>query len=160
MSKAFREKFGNKKVSKSEMRTWCQRPGARNKDGTILYFTEQHHKDTCDVNNIIKQYDRDGLISHTSKFEAKFGDLSGLDFKAMQDKVIEAVNMFGELPSEIRNRFDNSPAELIRFMDNADNRDEPIKLGLIDERWTPETDGMGEHVKEGGNVKKEDVSPQ
>jgi hypothetical protein len=156
MSEAFKQKFGTKKVSKAAMREWCQRPGKRNKDGTIQYFTEQHHKRECDVNEIIKKYDKQGIITHVSKFEARFGDMSGADFKSMQDKITGAISMFNELPSGIRNRFDNSPAELLHFMDNPNNRQEAIDLGLIRESWTPETDGLGEHIKEGENVNVSD----
>lgn len=155
MSIAFAKKFGTKKVTKEEMRTWCKRPGRVGKDGKLVYFTEQHHKKECDVNEIIKKYDKAGIISHVSKFEAKFGELRGVDFKDMQDRVANAISMFNELPSKIRNRFDNSPAELLRFMENPENRSEAIKLGLIRADWTEETDGLGEHVLEGENIKIE-----
>lgn len=139
-----------------DMRIHCQRPGKSDSEGKPIYFTEQSHKDQCDVNNIIKKYDRDGLILHISKFEGKFGDMSGLDFKEIHDKVINAKLMFDELPSEIRNRFRNSPQELLTFMDDPGNREEAIKLGIVREEWTPETDGIGEHVKEGENIVKEE----
>lgn len=137
-----------------EMRIFCQRPGKRDENGNIQYFTEQAHKDTCDVNKIIQKYDKTGLISHVSKIEAQFGDMTGADFKAMQDKVANATSMFNELPSEIRNRFKNNPYGLLKFMENPDNRAEAIKLGIINPDWTPETDGLGEHVKLNENVKK------
>lgn len=131
------------------MRVHCQRPGKRDYEGKIIYFTEQAHKNICDMNQIIKKYDKTGLISHVSKIEAKYGDLTGMDFKNMQDKVAGAKSMFNDLPSEIRKRFQNSPQKLIEFMDDASNRDEAIKLGLINPMWTEETDGLGigEHIK-------------
>lgn len=137
-----------------EMRVFCQRPGNHDEDGNPIYFTEQSHKINCDVNAIIKKYDKTGLISHISRFEAQFGDLSGNDFKTMTDKIINANNQFNNLPSEIRNRFQNNPEELLRFMENPLNRDEAIDLGLINRKWTPDTDGLGEHVKEGQNVEQ------
>lgn len=157
MGKEYREKFQKegKATTTPEMRVFCQRPGATDLDGNIVYVTEQAHKDTCDVNKIIRKYDKQGLITHVSRFEAKFGDVTGLEFKAAQDKVIAAQAMFNELPSEIRNRFGNDPSKLLSFMDNPDNRDEAIKLGLINKNWTPETDGIGEHIKLGENVTQE-----
>jgi hypothetical protein len=159
MSKAYVEEFGSKKATKKQMREFSKRPGKVDAQGNIVYMTEQAHKHECDVNHIVKKYDKHGLISHVSKFEAKFGDLSGTDFKSMYDKVTNAISMFQELPSGIRNRFDNSPAELLRFMDNPDNREEAIDLGIIRGDWTEATDGLGEHVPEGGNVTESENTP-
>ena len=154
MSKVYEEKFGKKKVTQEQMRVFCQRPGAVDENGKIEYHTEQHHKKECDVNEIIKKYDKTGLITHISKFEAKYGDLSGAEFQLMQNKVATAKNMFNELPAEIRKEFDNDPAKLLSFMDDPENRDKAIELGLINEKWTEGTDGLGEHVKDGENVNK------
>lgn len=147
MSKIFREKFPDGNYSKEDMRKHCQRPGKFDKKGKIIYFTEQSHKDSCNINSIIKKFDKNGLITHVSKIEAKYGDLTGLDFQSANNLVIKAMNDFMELPSKIRNRFKNSPEMFIEFMDNPDNRDEAIALGLIRGDWTPETDGLGEHIK-------------
>lgn len=130
-----------------EMRIFCQRPGRTDENGNIVYFTEQAHKDTCDINLIIKKYDKTGLISHISKIEAEFGNMTGLDFQESQNKILRAMAMFNALPSKIRNRFKNNPAKLLEFMDDANNREEAITLGLIRNDWTAETDGLGEHIK-------------
>lgn len=161
MSKHYRETTGliSEPTTSPEMRAWSQRPGTVGNDGRPLYKTEQVHKDICDVNNIIKEYDKKGVISHVSKIEAKYGDLSGMDFKTMQETIINAGNMFNELPSKIRNRFKNDPQKLIEFMDSPDNREEAIKLGLINPDWTLETDGLGEYIKLGENKKKIDDDP-
>lgn len=147
-------------TTEENMRFFCQRPGRVDDMGKPLYTTEQSPKDICDINNIIRNYDKNGVILHVSKIEARYGDLSGLDFKEMQDKVAKAKSMFEELPSKIRGRFLNDPSELIKFMDNPDNREEAIKLGIINPDWTLDTDGMGEHVKDKENVLKKDVEKE
>lgn len=155
MSKEYREK------QPESMREWCKRPGKVDEKGKIQYFTEQAHKKECDINNIIKKYDKTGLITHVSKIEAKFGDLTGRDFKVMSDKVAQMNSAFELLPVEIKKEFEQSPAKLLEFMENPDNRERAIELGLIDRDWTEETDGLGEHVLEGGNVKKvEEKKPE
>jgi len=45
------------------------------------------------------------------------------------------ANAFSQMPSAIRKRFNNDPAELIKFVLDPKNREEAIKIGLID---TPE----------------------
>lgn len=149
MSKAYCELAGVAGIPTTSqmMREHCQRPGTRDEDGKIVYFTEQHHKKECDVNLIIKKFDKTGLITHVQKLEARYGDVTGLDFRKAQDLVINAQSMFDDLPADIRKRFRNDAGEFLEFMENADNRDEAIKLGLIDTEFTEETDGLGEHVK-------------
>lgn len=156
MSDEYYNKFGNKTVTKAQMRKHCQRPGTVDKAGNIVYVTEQAHKNQCDVNMIIAKYDKTGLISHTTRFEAQFGDMRGVDYKTALDKVLAAKNMFDDMPSHVRNRFNNNPEEFLTFFENEANRDEAIKLGLIDRRTEPDEDGIGtkadgtpKHKKEG-----------
>jgi phage internal scaffolding protein len=149
MSKEYREKFGTEiePTVNEEMRKYCQRPGVYDEEGKPQYFTEQHHLKECDVNNIIKKYDSTGILSHINQIEAKYGDMSGNDYKTMLDTVMKARDDFNELPSKIRKRFRNNPEELLRFMEDPTNRKEAIELGLIKGEWTEETDGLGEHIK-------------
>lgn len=160
MSKKYRDMIGvqpkkNGRTSE-QMRQWCQRPGKRDEHGKIMYKTQQHHKEQCDVNKIVQKYDRTGLIQHVSRMEAKFGDATGIQYKEAMDLIINAQRGFDQLPSKIRKYFDNDPGKFVAFMEDERNRDEAIRLGLIDKMWTDETDGLGEHVLEGKNVKKSD----
>lgn len=136
------------------MREFCQRPGRKFKDGKMMYTTEQGHKKECDINEILKKYDKTGLITHVNRIEAKFGDFTTGQYKTMMDQITDAKEMFQKLPSGIRNRFQNNPGKLLDFMDKPENREEAIKLGLIRADWTPETDGLGEHIKSDDDRKK------
>lgn len=156
MSQAFADKYGEgPKTTSPELREFLQRPGDHDEEGNIVYTTEQAHKDQTDINKIIDRFDKEGLIKGVQKFEGKFGDFTGIDFKTMQDQVAGAKSQFEALPSEIRARFENQPYKLLEFMDDPNNREEAIELGLIRKEWTEETDGLGEHVPEGGNIEKE-----
>lgn len=134
------------------MQEWCRRPGKRDENGDLVYVTQQSEKEKCDINHIIRRFTRTGVIDRVSKFEARFGDTRGVDFTDAMNLVTHAQQAFEELPSKIRKRFSNDPGKLLEFMENPNNRDEAIELGLINQRWTPETDGLGEHVQEGKNV--------
>ena len=149
MSKLYLETFGNEKVDRESLRAFLRPSFPRNKDGSPQYLTEQSHRSACDVNLIISKYDKGGLITHINRFEAKFGNFTGVDFKTMQDTISGIHSQFALLPSEIRKRFDNSPEALLTFMQNPENREEAIKLGLIDKSSLPESDGLGEHVIDG-----------
>jgi phage internal scaffolding protein len=124
------------------------------KDGNRIRLTQQSGADETNINNILKKFDKTGLITHVSKIEATYGEMTGLDLKTAQDTVTGAQTMFNALPVEIRNRFKNDPVELLTFMENPDNREEAIELGLIKKSWSEATDGLGEYVPEGGNLDK------
>jgi phage internal scaffolding protein len=47
------------------------------------------------------------------------------------NQVIAAEDEFMRLPADLRARFENDPAQLIEFLENLENKDEAIKLGLV-----------------------------
>ena len=164
MSNLYLQKVGTGKgpFTTPEMREHCKRPGTTDEKGKLIYFTEQHHKETCDINNIVKKYDREGLLSHVTEAEGTYGDVSGLEFKEALDMVIGMQATMDELPSHIRKYFKNDPRLFLEFMENPDNREKAIELGLINQAWEPDLDGLGEHVTkeqatERDKPKKEEV---
>ena len=139
-------KLAKEKDNKLTMREWCKRPGKRDENGKIMYFTQQSHKKECDVNYIIEKYDKHGVINHVQKIEAKFGDATGLDFRKAQDLYLNAQNMFEQLPANIKKRFNQNAGEFLEFMEDEGNRAEAIELGLIRGDTKEEYDGLGEKV--------------
>lgn len=98
-------------------------------------FTLQQHKDECDINNIIAQYEVTGLLHHTNPLAPMQGDFSefgpGIDFIAAQNFLVEAQASFDALPAKVRARFQNNPAELLTFLEDPENEIEARKLGLL-----------------------------
>lgn len=95
-----------------------------------LSMTQQQFRDECDINNIIKQYQVTGLLPESDK-EPVYGDVSDLpSFQEAQAIIMEATDRFNALPSNIRARFDHNPGNFIAFMDNPDNLQEAVELGL------------------------------
>lgn len=120
--------------------------------------TKQSFKDECDVNNIMKRYQRDGVIAHRNEFEGNYGDfMTSEDYHSAMTQIAKAQQMFEALPSTIRNRFNNDPSEYLEFVHDENNKDEMIKLGLMKrppgrEDKTPQESG-GSPVK-GGEAAK------
>ena len=84
-------------------------------------LTQQHFKDECDINAIIARHDTTGLWSNSVDLvkarQPLFDDFSVLpDFMDAQNFLNEAGDLFNALPSGIRRRFDNNPAELLEFL--------------------------------------------
>lgn len=154
MSEAYR--IAKEKNPDLTLKEWCKCPGKMDGDGKPLYFTEQHHKDQCDVNKIVRKYDSTGLIQHVQQLEARYGDVTGINFQAAQNLVAGAKTSFEKLPAHIRSRFNNSVREFLTFFENPANRDEAIKLGLIHKDTPESADGLGEHQKEPYEKPKEE----
>lgn len=97
--------------------------------------TQQHFKRECDINNILKRMRKNGGIVPPSMLnmrQAFYSDVSNLgDFTTMQRQVIDAKTAFMTMSAQVRKRFNHDPAELIAFVQDNNNRDEAIELGLI-----------------------------
>lgn len=95
--------------------------------------TRQEFKKQSDINNIMAKYQKTGVVTHIAKNLPQYGD--AMDVNSLTDaiEIVEQANeSFMQLPSSIRTKFKNDPQELINFLQNSDNKDEAIKLGLID----------------------------
>ena len=122
-------------------------PGYKNDDPSM---TQQQFKDEADINNIMARYQKTGVLVDPltqSTRKPMFDDFSELgDFRDHQQAVIDAQEMFMQLPSRLRARFGNDPAELFQWLSNSANKDEAIELGLMSKpsEMTPEMPLNGE----------------
>ncbi len=95
-------------------------------------LAQQHFKDECDINNILRQFNITGLLPQ-SPLSPRYGDFSGItDYHTALNRVIAAQDEFEGLPAQIRARFDNDPAKLIEFLEDETNRPEAEELGLVE----------------------------
>lgn len=98
-------------------------------------LTDQHYKDQCDVNNIIKKYKKTGQVTHLNRARGVFADLSGItDYHQMVNNIMTAQDAFGKLPAHLRSRFENDPGKLLEFLADSNNKEEAIKLGLVENK--------------------------
>lgn len=94
--------------------------------------TEQSHKAEVDINAIIKKHGID-MIAKTSKvIQLKYDDNPDNDFQETMNMLIKANQSFESLPSQIRRRFANDPAQFMDFVHNKDNQEEMYNMGLAD----------------------------
>ena len=116
-------------------------PGYKNDEPSM---TQQQFKDEADINTIMARYQKTGvLVDPLTQVTRKpmFDDFSNLgDFRDHQQSVIDAQELFMQLPSTLRARFANDPAELLQWLSNPANKDEAIELGLMSKpsEMTPE----------------------
>jgi phage internal scaffolding protein len=94
-------------------------------------LTQQSHAAAADVRNIIKQYDRTGLIANVQKGVAQYGDYSEInEYSEALNMVREANENFAELPSHIREQFSNNAGIFFEFATNPKNKEKMIEMGL------------------------------
>lgn len=94
-------------------------------------LAQQHFKDECDVNRILKKYQKTGLIDHVSRYQGNYSDLAEVpDFQDAMNAVIAANVAFDTLPSSIRKRFGNDPIEFLDFVHDPANGDALVEMGL------------------------------
>lgn len=94
--------------------------------------TKQSFKAQVNINNIVAKYQRTGMLEHVRQNPGVFADVSSIgDYHGMVSKIRTAKESFERLTSDLRSRFNDDPAELIAFVSDASNRDEAIRLGLV-----------------------------
>jgi phage internal scaffolding protein len=97
-------------------------------------LAQQHFKDECDINNILRQFNVTGMLPE-SPLSPRYGDFTGIgDYHTALNQVIAAEDEFMSLPATLRARFGNDPAQLIEFLDKHENLDEAISLGLVNKK--------------------------
>lgn len=120
--------------------------------------TDQQWEKDCNVNNIMAKFAQTGQLHHTKSRPGVYADVSELgDFQTAMNTVTQAQRDFSQLPAALRERFNQSPASLVKFLSDPNNRDEAIKLGLIP---TPISDQTVPVPTEPDGDKRKRVSPK
>lgn len=92
----------------------------------------QSAKAECDINNIMRKFEKTGMVEHVRSVEGSYGDFTGFpqSYHDSLNQVLAAQQMFESIPAKVRKRFNNDPGEFLTFVENPDNIDECRKLGL------------------------------
>lgn len=91
--------------------------------------TKQAFREESEIKNIIKKYQRTGLLEFRES-NPTYQDLEAIDFHEAMNIVTKAQEMFEDLPSSMRKRLGNDPAEFVDLVTNPARIEESIALGL------------------------------
>lgn len=92
--------------------------------------TQQQFGYEVDINNIVK-----GLVPINQIKQPLYNmSFSPDDYENSVNIIAEAKSKFEELPSSIRNEFDNDPKKLLAFVQDDKNYDRAVELGLIEKK--------------------------
>ena len=93
-------------------------------------MTKQSFKDECNINKIMDKFQKSGAINHYAAHAPQYGDCTHIELLDAQLIVANANSMFEDLPSSIRAKFENDPGQFLDFVQDENNSEEMIKLGL------------------------------
>lgn len=94
--------------------------------------TKQASKKECDIYEILKQYQRTGILTHVTPHQPRFEDLpEGLDYQQALNQVIEADAAFALLPAAVRDHFHNQPLELLQALHDPAQADQLREFGIL-----------------------------
>lgn len=93
--------------------------------------TRQQFRKESDVNHIVKQFSKTGVLPHVQNREGRYGDFSDVPtYQEAMQVVFDAQEQFAGLSADVRKRFHNDPEEFLEFVNDSSNLDEMVKLGL------------------------------
>jgi len=108
-----------------------KKPRVRHDTGTQSHV-KQSFKNECDINLIMAKYQKTGVVTHVRQNAETYGFAPAVSFHTAMNLITKATEQFDGLPSKVRKRFNNNPAEFLKFCEQPDNRSEAALLGLLE----------------------------
>lgn len=97
-------------------------------------LTKQAFADECDINNILKRFEKTGVLPDMIKSDPVYGDFSDAgSYQEALNIVMHAEEQFAALSANVRERFGNDPQRFLEFATDDKNSDEMAKMGLFNE---------------------------
>lgn len=92
---------------------------------------QQQFKDETDINEIVRRFGLTGEIPGDFR-PPQSGDFTEVvDFHTAMNVIRSAEESFMTIPAKIRERFAHDPQKLMEFLADDRNKDEAVKLGLV-----------------------------
>lgn len=101
--------------------------------------TQQHMAAATDVNLIVKNFQRTGVMSHTSNKMPAYADVSSSEDLFTAINTVNAANdEFNDLPSEVRRAAENDPQMFLAMVESDEGLEILVEAGLeTAEGWEP-----------------------
>lgn len=107
--------------------------------------TKQAPANEVDINKIMDKYLKTGQLPEPRT--PTFGDATEIpDYETAMNIVNAGREAFEALPAKIRERFGNDPRLFVDFVQDENNYDEAVKLGLVAEKPKTTTQPVADSV--------------
>lgn len=97
--------------------------------------TDQSFKKMCDINSIVKNYQKTGILSHQKEKLGQYIDNTKIP-SLMDAQVLlrDAKEAFLSLPSDMRKLMDHDPTKLVEFIQNPKNKQMLLDNGILEKK--------------------------
>jgi hypothetical protein len=120
-------------------------------------LTDQSDKKSSDINTIMANYAKTGLLPVQQEKIAQYIDNTEIpSLEQAHDLIREAQEQFIALPSDIRKLMDNDPRKLQGFISNPENRTMLENYGILKKQVAPVPEEVSNPPSQNGAVE----SPQ
>lgn len=109
--------------------------------------TKQSFKKECDINVIMARFEKTGALSHFARHAPSYGFAPAVTFHESLEIVRRGTEMFMDLPGKVRARFGNDPAQFLEFVQDENNADEMLALGLRVPKTKSELEVLGDRLE-------------
>lgn len=96
--------------------------------------TKQEFAEECDINALMARYEKTGVISHMSRSEPRYLDVSEVpDLALAMQMMSNAEAAFMDIPASVRfSEFGNDPLRFVEFAQDPANADRLVELGFAE----------------------------
>lgn len=98
--------------------------------------TQQQQKHESDINVIMAKYQKTGALTHVSIHQQSYGFATAIDYNEAMQLTTRAEQMFADLPSSLREKFNHDPSAYLDYVQDESNYPEMAKLGLLNPEAT------------------------
>lgn len=91
----------------------------------------QSAEEESNINTIVRRFGLTGQLPDNVNMPVS-GDFTGVvDFHSAMNLIRKTQEEFLNVPADIRARFNNDPQRFMDFLEDASNRDEAMRMGLL-----------------------------
>lgn len=96
------------------------------------FGAKQEFKDECNINFVLRNYKKTGVLTHLSDKIPMYGEVKDMDLQTAMNVMIEAQDTFMKLPAACRKEFDHDPLKFIEAAQSVEKHPILEKHGLYD----------------------------
>lgn len=94
-------------------------------------LTQVQFQEESEINTILRSHDRNQHIQSIHRGNALYSDFSNVtDFTEALEMIKDANKEFMNIPSDIREKFQNDAGKFYQYASNPDNHEGLVELGL------------------------------
>lgn len=97
-------------------------------------LAQQHFKEQCDINRIVAQYAKTGLVPQSTATPMAEDFVGITDYHTAMNAIRRGNEAFSTLNADVREKFQNDAGRFVDFCLDPGNLDEVIALGLAPQR--------------------------